>query len=55
MVLLAIINFLLIILIDSDPASSLSESYFGQFRFYINEYFFFRNYLITICYKYLFI
>lgn len=42
MVLLAIINFLLIILIDSDPASSLSESYFGQFRFYINEYFFFE-------------
>jgi hypothetical protein len=46
MILLAIINFTLIFLIDSSSASSLPESYFGEFRFYINEYFFFE--IITL-------
>ena len=46
MILLAIINFTLIFLIDSSSASSLLESYFGEFRFYINEYFFFE--IITL-------
>tara|TARA_B110000238_G_scaffold197186_1_gene239300 strand:- start:108 stop:485 length:378 start_codon:yes stop_codon:yes gene_type:complete len=46
MILLAIINFVLIFLIDSSSASSLPESYFGEFRFYINEYFFFE--IITL-------
>lgn len=46
MILLAIINFTLIFLIDSNSASSLPESYFGEFRFYINEYFFFE--IITL-------
>ncbi len=46
MILLAIINFTLIFLINSNSASSLPESYFGEFRFYINEYFFFE--IITL-------
>jgi len=46
MILLAIINFTLIFLIDSSSANSLPESYFGEFRFYINEYFFFE--IITL-------
>lgn len=46
MILLAIINFTLIFLIDSNSASSSPESYFGEFRFYINEYFFFE--IITL-------
>lgn len=46
MILLAIINFVLIFLIDNNSASSLPKSYFGEFRFYINEYFFFE--IITL-------
>ena len=46
MILLSIINFTLIFLIDISSASSLPESYFGEFRFYINEYFFFE--IITL-------
>ena len=40
MFLLALINIILIISIDSDPPSSISESYFGYYRIYITDYFF---------------
>lgn len=40
MFLLIVINFLLIILIDSNSEMSLPESWFGYFRPYINDYFF---------------
>ena len=40
MFLLAIINIILIISIDSDPPSSIPESYFGYYRIYITDYFF---------------
>jgi len=35
-----VINFLLIIWIDSNPTMSIPENYFGYFRPYLNEYFF---------------
>ena len=35
-----LINFLLIIWIDSNPTMSIPENYFGYFRPYLNEYFF---------------
>ena len=35
-----LINFLLIIWIDSNPTMSITENYFGYFRPYLNEYFF---------------
>lgn len=40
MFLLALINIILIISIDSDPSSSIPESYFGYYRIYITDYFF---------------
>ena len=40
MFLLALINIILMISIDSDPPSSISESYFGYYRIYITDYFF---------------
>ena len=40
MLLLALINIILICLIDSDPSNSLPISYFGYFRTYITDYYF---------------
>ena len=40
MFLLALINIILIITIDSDPLISIPESYFGYFRIYLTDYFF---------------
>ena len=40
MFLLALINIILIITIDSDPSVSVPESYFGYFRIYLTDYFF---------------
>ena len=40
MVLLILINMFIVISIDSNPEMSLSESYFGYFRPYIDDYFF---------------
>ncbi len=40
MLLLVIINSFVIVSIDSNSEMSLSESYFGFFRPYINDYFF---------------
>ncbi|MDB4113693.1 DUF4293 domain-containing protein [Flavobacteriaceae bacterium] len=40
MFLLTLINIILLISIDSDPPSSISESYFGYYRIYITDYFF---------------
>ncbi len=34
------INFLLIIWIDTDSTTSITENYFGYFRPYLNDYFF---------------
>ena len=38
--LLILINLIVVASIDSNPNMSLSESYFGFFRPYINDYFF---------------
>ena len=40
MFLLALINIILIVTIDSDPLISIRESYFGYFRIYLTDYFF---------------
>ncbi len=40
MLLLMLINLFIIVSIDNDPNMSLPESIFGNFRSYINEYFF---------------
>ena len=40
MFLLALINIILIITIDSDLSMSIPESYFGYFRIYLTDYFF---------------
>lgn len=40
MLLLILINFIVVISIDSNPEMSLPDSYFGYFRPYINDYFF---------------
>ena len=40
MLLLILINIFIVISIDSNPKMSLSESYFGYFRPYIDDYFF---------------
>ena len=40
MFLLTLINIILMISIDSDPPSSIPESYFGYYRIYITDYFF---------------
>ena len=38
--LLALINIILIITIDSNPSVSIPESYFGYFRIYLTDHFF---------------
>lgn len=38
--LLILINLIIVVSIDSNPKMSLTESYFGFFRPYINDYFF---------------
>ena len=40
MFLLALINIILIVTIDSDPLISIPESYFGYFRIHLTDYFF---------------
>ncbi|MBT7623100.1 MAG: DUF4293 family protein [Flavobacteriaceae bacterium] len=40
MFLILVINFILIISIDSNPEMSLPDSYFGYYRPYIEDYFF---------------
>ena len=40
MLLLILINIFIVISIDSNPETSLSESYFGYFGPYIDDYFF---------------
>ena len=40
MFLLALINIILIITIDSNSSVSIPESYFGYFRIYLTDYFF---------------
>ena len=35
-----LLNIIIVISLDSDPASSLSDSYFGYFRPYVTDYFF---------------
>ena len=40
--LLILINLIVVASIDSNPNMSLPESYFGFFRPYINDYFFFE-------------
>lgn len=48
MLLLILINFLIIISIDSTKEFSLPESYFGNFRQYINDYFFSELFILII-------
>ena len=38
--LLILINLIIVVSIDSNPNMSLTESYFGFFRPYVNDYFF---------------
>ena len=40
MLIICVINFILIISIGSNPTMSISESYFGYFRQYLDEYYF---------------
>ena len=40
MFLMFLLNIIIVISLDSDPASSLSGSYFGYFRPYVTDYFF---------------
>tara|TARA_B110000914_G_scaffold210601_1_gene209930 strand:+ start:110 stop:403 length:294 start_codon:yes stop_codon:yes gene_type:complete len=40
MFLLLLLNIVMVISIDSNPSSSITESYFGYFRPYFNDYFF---------------
>ena len=48
MFLLALINIILIIIIDSDPSVSVPESYFGYFRIYLTDYFFSEIILLIV-------
>ena len=48
MLLLILINIFIVISIDSNPEMSLSESYFGYFRPYIDDYFFTEILLVVI-------
>ncbi len=41
MFLLLLLNIVVIISIDSNLSVSIPESYFGYFRSYLNDYFFF--------------
>ena len=40
MFLIFILNIIIVISLDSDPTSSISDSYFGYFRTYLEDYFF---------------
>ena len=40
MFLIFILNIIIVISLDSDPISSISDSYFGYFRTYLEDYFF---------------
>ena len=48
MFLLALINIILIITIDSDLSMSVPESYFGYFRIYLTDYFFSEIILLIV-------
>ncbi|MDG2367919.1 MAG: DUF4293 family protein [Flavobacteriaceae bacterium] len=48
MVLLILINMFIVISTDSNPEMSLSESHFGFFRPYINDYFFSEFFCIIL-------
>jgi hypothetical protein len=48
MLLLVVINFLIIISIDSTKEFSLPENYFGNFRQYINDYFFSELFILIV-------
>lgn len=48
MLLLIVINFLIIISIDSTKEFSLPENYFGNFRQYINDYFFSELFILIV-------
>ena len=48
MFLLALINIILIITIDSNPSVSIPESYFGYFRIYLTDYFFSEIILLIV-------
>ena len=40
MLIIFVINFILVVSIDSNPSMSISESYFGYFRQYLVQYYF---------------
>ncbi len=48
MLLIVLINFLIVILIDSSKEFSLPENYFGNFRQYIEDYFFSELFILII-------
>lgn len=48
MLLLVLINFLIVVSIDSTKEFSLPENYFGNFRKYIEDYFFSELFIIII-------
>ena len=48
MLLLILINFLIVASIDSTPEFSLPENYFGNFRQYIEDYFFSELFILII-------
>jgi hypothetical protein len=48
MLLLVVINFLIIISIDSTKEFSLPENYFGNFRQYISDYFFSELFILIV-------
>ena len=48
MLVIVLINFLIVILIDSTKEFSLPENYFGNFRQYIEDYFFSELFILII-------
>ena len=48
MLLLVLINFLIVVSIDSTKEFSLPENYFGNFRKYIEDYFFSELFILII-------
>ena len=48
MLLLVLINFLIVVSIDSTQEFSLPENYFGNFRKYIEDYFFSELFILII-------
>ena len=48
MFLLLLLNIIVIISIDSNLSCSITESYFGYFRSYLNDYFF-SEIISTLC------